>query len=71
VKKRTDNVTGHRFKVGETVFCTSGVGSSRQSDVFTIMQRLPPVGGDCQYRIKSADEPFDRVVKESELETAM
>ena len=28
-------------------------------------------GGDYQYRIKSADEPFDRVVKESELETAM
>jgi hypothetical protein len=39
--------------------------------VFTIMQRLPPEGGDNQYRIKSADEPFDRVVKESELETAM
>jgi hypothetical protein len=39
--------------------------------VFTIMQGLPPVGGDCQYRIKSAGEPFDGVVKESELETAM
>jgi hypothetical protein len=35
------------------------------------MQRLPAEGGNYQYRIKSADELFDRVVKESELETAM
>jgi hypothetical protein len=35
------------------------------------MQRLPPQGGDYQYRIKSADEPYDRVAKESELERAM
>jgi hypothetical protein len=34
------------------------------------MQRLPPEGGEYQYRIKSADEPFDRVVKKSELEMA-
>ena len=53
------------------VFYTPDVGSGRRSGVFTIMQRLPPEGGDNQYRIKSADEPFDRVVKESELETAM
>jgi hypothetical protein len=70
VKKHTDDA-GHKFKVGEIVFYTSGVGSSRRSDVFTIMQRLPAEGGNYQYRIKSADEPFDRVVKESELETAM
>jgi hypothetical protein len=60
-----------QFKVGEIVFYASGVGSSRRSDVFTITQRLPAEGGNYQYRIKSADEPSDRVVKESELETAM
>ena len=64
VKKR-DDASGHRFKVGETVFYTSGVGSSRRSDVFTIMQRLPAEGGNYQYRIKSADEPFDRVSKKA------
>jgi hypothetical protein len=69
VKKPT--VSSHRFKVGQTVFYTSGVGSGRGGGVFTIMQRLPPDGDDNQYRIRSADEPFDRVVKESELETAM
>jgi hypothetical protein len=39
--------------------------------VLKITQRLPPQGGDFQYRIKSANEPHDRVVKESELERAM
>jgi hypothetical protein len=71
VKKHTDDVIGHKFKVGEIVFYTSGVGGRQRSDVFTIMQRLPAEGGDYQYRIKAADEPFDRVAKESELETAM
>ena len=71
MKKHTDDASDHKFKIGEIVFYTSGVGSSRRSDVFTIMKRLPAEGGNYQYRIKSADEPFDRVVKESELETAM
>ena len=53
------------------MFYTPDVGSGRGGGVFTIIRRLPPEGGDNQNRIKSADEPFDRVVKESELETAM
>jgi len=36
-----------------------------------IMQRSPAEGSNYQYRIKSADEPFDRVVKENELERVM
>ena len=71
MKKLANDASGHRFKIGEIVFHASGVGSGRRSDVFTIMQRLPAEGGNYQYRIKSADEPFDRVVKERELETAM
>ena len=30
-------------------------------------QLLPPEGDDRQYRIKSSDEPHERVVKESQL----
>ena len=40
VKKRTKDVSSHKFKIGQAVFYTSGVGSSRRSDVFTVMQRL-------------------------------
>jgi hypothetical protein len=61
----------HKFKVGQAVYYESGFGSRRRSDVFQIIQRLPPENGDYQYRIKNADEPYDRVAKESELETVM
>jgi hypothetical protein len=32
-----------------------------------VTQLLPPEGDDRQYRIKSSDEPHERVVKESQL----
>ena len=35
--------------------------------VFEIVRLLPPTEGEFQYRIKSADEPHERVVKESLL----
>jgi hypothetical protein len=31
------------------------------------MRLLPTDGDDCQYRIKSSDEAFERVAKESQL----
>ncbi len=66
-----DDVGGHKFEVGQTVYYTSGpYRSGWYGGVFKIMQLLPPQGGDYQYRIKSADEPHDRVVKESELDRA-
>jgi hypothetical protein len=37
---------------------------------FKIVRALPNDGGEMQYRIKSAREPHDRVVKESDLQTA-
>jgi hypothetical protein len=62
-------MSDHKFKVGQTVSYLSGsrdVGTRR--NVFKIMQCLPPQGGAYQYRIRGADEPHDRVAKESELE---
>ena len=35
--------------------------------VYKITQLLPSEGDDRQYRIKCADEPHERVVKESQL----
>jgi hypothetical protein len=37
------------------------------SSVYKITQLLPSESDDCQYRIKSFDEPHERVVNESEL----
>ena len=62
-------MSDHKFKVGQTGSYLSGSreGGTR-SDVFKIVQCLPPQGGDFQYRIRGANEPHDRVAKESELE---
>ena len=67
-----DGVSDHKFRVGQEVYCTSAPhGSGWRGGVFKIMQLLPAEGGNYQYRIKSADQPHDRVVKESELDRAM
>jgi hypothetical protein len=65
-------MSDHKFKVGQTVsYLSSSRGGGSRSDVFKIMQRLPPQGGDYQYRIRGANEPHDRVAKESELERSI
>jgi hypothetical protein len=40
---------------------------ARQAASYKIAQLLPSESDDCQYRIKSSDEPHERVVEESEL----
>jgi len=58
----------HKFKVGQSVSFMSGpFGRGGTSVIYKVTQLLPPEGDDCQYRIKNADEPHERVVKESQL----
>jgi hypothetical protein len=62
------SVQDHKFKVGQSVSFTSGpFGRGGTNGIYTITQLLPPEGDDYQYRIKSAREPHERVVKESQL----
>jgi hypothetical protein len=64
-------LSDHRFKVGQSVNYTSGPGRQPGSrSVYKITQLLPFEGADLMYRIKSADEPHERVVKETDLERA-
>ena len=57
-----------KFKVGQSVSFASGpFGRGGTNGIYTIMQLLPPEGDDYQYRIKSANEPHERVAKESQL----
>ena len=64
-------VSGHKFKIGQSVNYTSGLFSViRGSGIYTITQLLPPEGDDFQYKIKSAAEPHERVAKESQLNRA-
>ena len=64
-------LSGHKFKIGQAVHFTSGpYGRGGTSGVYQVTQLLPPEGDDRQYRIKSANEPHERVVKESQLNRA-
>jgi hypothetical protein len=62
-------LSDHKFKIGQTVLYTSGpYGRGGSGSVYKVTQLLPQEGDDLQYRIKSASEPHERVVKESQLE---
>jgi hypothetical protein len=59
----------HKFQIGQTVYFTSKpVGHMAANDTYRIVKLLPSDGEDYQYRIKSANEAFERVAKESQLD---
>jgi hypothetical protein len=61
----------HRFKVGQNVSYTpGGAPFGRGSGAYKVTRLMPPDDAEFRYRIKSANEPHERVVKESELERA-
>ena len=58
----------HKFGVGETVYFTPGnVARPAASGTYEVIRLLPTDGDDCQYRIKSSTEAFERVARESQL----
>lgn len=60
----------HKFIVGDTVYFTaSNVSRPAASGAYEVIRLLPTDGDDCQYRIKSQTEAFERVAKESQLHT--
>ena len=56
----------HKFSVGQKVELIPAYLFSAR-DVFEVVGLLPQQDGEFQYRIKSIDEPHQRVVKESFL----
>lgn len=61
-------VERHRFSVGDDVrvISTSGMWFKHGVD-YRVTAALPPQAGKLQYRIKNEQEPFERVVSESQL----
>jgi len=57
----------NRFRSGQTVRLVRSTLRTAADGEFKIVRSLPDDGGETQYRIKSAREPYDRVVKESDL----
>jgi hypothetical protein len=57
--------------VGQSVRYSHGVGGLRRQPgwgVYKITQLLPAEGEERLYRVKSADEPHERVAEETDLE---
>ena len=66
---RMERALKHKFTVGETVYFTaSNVARPAASGTYEVIRLLPTDGDDCQYRIKSSTEAFERVAKESQLD---
>jgi hypothetical protein len=59
----------HKYAVGQSVRYTAGpFGRFGASGSFKIVKLLPSEGDEYQYRIKNAEEAFERVAKESQLD---
>lgn len=57
----------HKFKVGDIVSVQPAMSRNIPGGVYEVTQRLPETGGEFHYRIKSVNEPHERVVREREL----
>ena len=56
----------HKFHVGESVTMSPATSRNVPGGVYEVIKQLPDNGGEPEYRIKSANEPHERVARESE-----
>ena len=62
----------HKFRIGQTVYFTSRpIGHMVVNSPYEVVRLLPSDGADYQYRIKNANEVFERVARESQLEYSL
>ncbi len=58
----------HRYRIGESVTLSAGFGyGPRRATGFQIVALLPSNGAQYQYRLRNAEESFERVAAENEL----
>ncbi len=57
---------GHKFRIGQTVIYTVPFGRGHMI-ACEVTKLLPNENDEFRYRIKSANEPHERVAKESQL----
>jgi len=60
----------HKFKVGDIVTMRPAANRNVPGGVYEVIKQLPDNDGERKYRIKSANEPHERVARESELSRA-
>jgi hypothetical protein len=60
----------HKFKVGETVWMSPGTNRNAPGGAYEVIKQLPSNGVEFEYRVKSMNEPHERVARESDLTKA-
>jgi len=63
------NMTTHKFVVGQALRFSPGLGEDRKSKGhYKVVRQLPETGNMLQYRIKSEMDGQERVVREDQIE---
>ena len=57
----------YRFQIDQTVFLTPSLTLNIPGGAYIVTKKLPERSGEFEYQVKSANEPHERVVRESEL----
>jgi hypothetical protein len=60
-------MANHKFRVGQIVQLTPALSRNVPGGAYQVTKQLPDIGGEFEYRIKSVNEPHERVARESEL----
>ncbi len=60
----------HKYHVGQTVFLASSFARNIPGGAYVVTKKLPEHDGEYEYRVKSMNEPHERVARESELQNA-
>jgi hypothetical protein len=60
----------YKFQIGQTVFPTPARSQNVPGGAYIVTKKLPENNGEFEYRVKSVNEPHERVVRESELSDA-
>jgi hypothetical protein len=57
----------YKFQIGQTVFLTASPRLNIPGGAYIVTKKLPEHNGEFEYRVKSVNEPHERVVREGEL----
>ena len=60
----------HKFKTGDVVTLKPAISRNVPGGTYQVTKRLPENQGEFEYCIKNLEEPYARVVRESELRKA-
>ena len=60
----------HKFRIGDSVMLKPAISRNVPGGVYEVIKQLPHNGREYEYRIKSANEEYERIAGEGELTKA-